>query len=167
MKTLNYKFLQLKTEYDLSLITDPNKALFVDIETTGLSPRNASIYIIGACYYKDDIWHGIQWFAQAPTEEEEILQAFFQFASSYSTLIHFNGNQFDLPFIKGRCESYGLDYSFDGFEGIDIYKRVSLCKHFLQLPNCKQKSIEKFLHLDRDDKYSSCCINRNNCYKKS
>ena len=31
MKTLNYIFQQLKTEYDLSLITDPAKALFVDI----------------------------------------------------------------------------------------------------------------------------------------
>ena len=154
MKTLNYLFQQLKTEYDLSLITDPIKTLFVDIETTGLSPRTASIYLIGACYFKDDAWHGIQWFAKTPSEEEAILHAFFQFASSYSTLIHFNGNQFDLPFIKGRCESYGLDYSFDSFEGIDIYKRVSLCKHFLQLPNCKQKSIEKFLHLERKDLYS-------------
>ena len=154
MKTLNYIFQRLKTEYDLSLITDPAKALFVDIETTGLSPRTASIYIIGACYFEDNTWHGIQWFAKTPSEEEEILHAFFQFASSYSTLIHFNGNQFDLPFIKGRCESYGLDYSFDTFEGLDIYKRVSLCKHFLQLPNCKQKSIEKFLHLEREDLYS-------------
>ena len=154
MKTLNYKFQQLKTEYNLSLITDPSKALFIDIETTGLSPKNASIYLIGACYYEDNIWNGIQWFAQTPAEEESILQAFFQFASSYSTLIHFNGNQFDLPFIKNRCESYGLDYTFDSFEGIDIYKRVSLCKHFLQLPNCKQKSIEKFLHLNREDLYS-------------
>lgn len=154
MKTVNYLFKQLKTEYNLSIITDPQKALFIDIETTGLSPKTASIYLIGACYYKDDMWHGIQWFAKNPSEEAEIIHAFFNFASSYSTLIHFNGNQFDLPFIKGRCESYGLDYSFDSFIGIDIYKRVSLCKHFLQLPNCKQKSIEKFLGLQREDIYS-------------
>lgn len=151
MKTIDYLFKHLKTEYDLTLITDPHKALFVDIETTGLSPKTASIYIIGVCYFKDDEWKAIQWFAKTPAEEEEIIHAFFAFASSYSTLIHFNGNQFDLPFIKGRCESYGLDYSFDSFVGIDIYKRVSLCKHFLQLPNCKQKSIEKFLRLDRED----------------
>lgn len=154
MKTLDYKFKQLKTEYDLSLLVKPEDALFVDIETTGLSSKTATIYLIGACYFKNGIWNGIQWFAAKPEEEAEILHSFFAFAKDYTTLIHFNGNQFDLPFILGRCEHLGLDYNFDNFEGIDIYKRVSLCKHFLQLPNCKQKSIEKFLHLDREDKYS-------------
>ena len=154
MKTITYKFKQLKTEYDLTLITNPEKALFLDIETTGLSSKTASIYLIGSCYYSNHMWNGIQWFAETPEEEADILHAFFKFAADFSTLIHFNGNQFDLPFILGRCETLGLSYNFAGFEGIDIYKRVALCKHFLQLPNCKQKSIEKFLHLDRDDKYS-------------
>ena len=154
MKTLTYNFKHLKTEYDLSLVTDPQQALFVDIETTGLSPKTASIYLIGACFYQENSWNAIQWFAQTPAEEESILHDFFSFANKYSTLIHFNGNQFDLPFIKSRCEVLGLDYTFDSFDGIDIYKRVSLCKHFLQLPNCKQTSIEKFLRVHRKDKYN-------------
>ena len=154
MKTIDYKFKQLKTEYDLSLIAVPEKTLFLDIETTGLSSKTASIYLIGACYYTENFWNGIQWFAETPEEEADIITAFFSFASDFSTLIHFNGNQFDLPFILGRCEILNLPYTFNTFEGIDIYKRVALCKHFLQLPNCKQKSIEKFLHLDRDDKYN-------------
>ena len=154
MKTVNYKFKQLKTEYDLSLIAVPEKTLFLDIETTGLSSKTASIYLIGACYYSENFWNGIQWFAETPEEEADIITAFFSFASDFSTLIHFNGNQFDLPFILGRCEILNLPYTFNTFVGIDIYKRVALCKHFLQLPNCKQKSIEKFLHLDRDDKYN-------------
>lgn len=154
MKTLNYKFKQLKTEYDLSLLGNPQNLLFVDIETAGLSSKTASIYLIGACYYNDDIWNGIQWFAENTEDETDIINSFFGFASNYTTLIHFNGNQFDLPFILGRCERLGLPYTFEKFEGIDIYKRVVNCKHFLQLPNCKQKSIEKFLKLDRDDKYT-------------
>ena len=154
MKTLTYTLKHTKTEYDLSLITCPDTALFIDIETTGLSSKTASIYLIGAVFFKDNTWNAIQWFAATPQEETDILHAFFEFASNYSTLIHFNGNQFDLPFIKGRCDILSLDYPLDAFEGIDIYKRVSLCKHFLQLPNCKQISIEKFLHIKRDDKYS-------------
>ena len=62
MKTFNYKFKQLKIEYDLSLLGDSDNLLFVDIETTGLSSQTASIYLIGACYYKDNVWNGIQWF---------------------------------------------------------------------------------------------------------
>lgn len=153
MKTLNYNFELIKTAYDLSLLADPSKVLFLDIETTGLSPKTASVYLIGACYLKDHTWKGIQWFAKTLEEEAEILQAFFTFAADYSTLIHFNGNQFDLPFLQKRCEILSLPYSFDGFQGIDIYKRVSSCRHFLQLPNCKQKSIEKFLHIEREDTF--------------
>ena len=154
MKTFNYKFKQLKIEYDLSLLGDSDNLLFVDIETTGLSSQTASIYLIGACYCKDNVWNGIQWFAEDTGDERNVIDVFFTFASHYSTLIHFNGNQFDLPFILGRCERLGLSHTFEDFEGIDIYKRVANCKHFLQLPNCKQKSIEKFLHIDRDDKYN-------------
>ncbi len=154
MKTFNYKFKQLKIEYDLSLLGNTDSLLFVDIETTGLSSKTASIYLIGACYYKDNVWNGIQWFAENKEEEINVINSFFSFASDYSTLVHFNGNQFDLPFILGRCENFGLSHTFQNYDGIDIYKRVSNCKHFLQLPNCKQKSIEKFLHIDREDKYS-------------
>lgn len=154
MKTINYKFQQLKTEYDLSLLGESDKLLFLDIETTGLSAQTASIYLIGVCYYREDMWYGVQWFANNINDEIDIINAFFDFAKSYTTLIHFNGNQFDLPFIMQRCEKLGLPHTFDNFCGIDIYKRVALCKHFLQLPNCKQKSIEKFLHLDREDQYN-------------
>lgn len=154
MKTINYNFNQLKTEYDLSLLADVEKALFLDIETTGLSPKTSSIYMIGACFHNEGCWHGIQWFADTVESEAEVITSFFKFAANYTTLIHFNGNQFDLPFILGRCEVLGLDFSFDDFVGIDIYKRIAPCKHFLQLPNCKQKSIEKFLHLNRKDTYS-------------
>lgn len=154
MKTFNYKFQQLKIEYDLSLLGETDQLLFVDIETTGLSSKTASLYLIGACYYTENVWHGIQWFAESLEDEIHVINAFFEFAANYTTLVHFNGNQFDLPFILGRCEHWGLSYTFENFEGIDIYKRVSLCKHFLQLPNCKQTSIEKFLHLDREDKYT-------------
>ena len=112
MKTVNYKFKQLKTEYDLSLIAVPEKTLFLDIETTGLSSKTASIYLIGACYYSENFWNGIQWFAETPEEEADIITAFFSFASDFSTLIHFNGNQFDLPFILGRCEILNLPYTY-------------------------------------------------------
>lgn len=153
MKTYNYKFQQLKIEYNLSLLESPDKLLFVDIETTGLSSKTASIYLIGVCYYENNVWNAIQWFAGNPDAEADIIHAFFDFASNYKTLIHFNGNQFDLPFILSRCKVLGLSYNFDSFKGIDIYKRVANCKHFLQLPNCKQTSIEKFLRLNREDQY--------------
>ena len=49
---------------------------------------------------------------------------------------------------------YDLPYHFNDFEGIDIYRRISPYKSFLRLPNCKQKTLEQFLGLEREDTYS-------------
>ena len=48
------KKLDLTTEYDLRVLGDPEKILFFDIETTGLSAHNSSVYLIGCLAYEDD-----------------------------------------------------------------------------------------------------------------
>ena len=153
MKTFNYKFNDIQPKYDLSALAPPEEILFLDIETTGFSPKTSFVYLIGAVYYRNGCWNGIQWFAQEEAEEDRIIKNFFQFAKSYRMLMHFNGNQFDLPFLQGRIEHLGLDLSFQDFEGLDLYKRILPCKHFLRLEGCKQKDIEAFLGLHREDKY--------------
>ena len=58
--------------------------LFFDIETTGFSPRNTSLYLIGAVCFLDEHWTFLQWFAETPSEECEILNAFLAFCRSFS-----------------------------------------------------------------------------------
>ncbi len=95
-----------------------------------------------------------QWLIENPSEEREMLGEVIDFINQYSSLVHFNGNSFDLPFIQSRCKANGIYCSFENFTGIDIYRRVSSLKHFLKLDNCKQKSIELFLGINRDDEFS-------------
>ena len=128
--------------------------LFFDIETTGFTARSSNLYLIGCAYKENENWHIKQFFAENTSEEIEIINAFFELAQNYSHLIHFNGNQFDLPYVTQKCEQLGLDYTFEGFSGIDIYKRISPYKFFLKLPNCKQKTIEHFLGIHREDMYT-------------
>ena len=81
------------------------------------------------------------------------MTAFFTFASSYRYLLHFNGTTFDIPFILHKCARHKLDFSFDNFESIDLYKKITPCKYLLKLPNCKQKTLELFLGISREDIY--------------
>jgi hypothetical protein len=92
--------------------------------------------------------------AEDYAQEIELLEAFFEFAADYSFLIHFNGNNFDLPFITQKCKQLSLPYTFDNMQGIDLYKRISPYKYFLKLPNCKQKTLEQFLGISRQDVFS-------------
>ncbi|WP_167956725.1 ribonuclease H-like domain-containing protein [Anaerosporobacter faecicola] len=128
--------------------------VFFDIETTGFSPNNTILYLIGCTYYKNQCWNLIQWFADDNTSEKKLLHAFFTFIKDYRYLMHFNGEGFDLPYIQKKCTKLGLDYTFDHIESYDIYKKVLPYKKIFKLENFKQKTLEHFLHIQRNDTYS-------------
>ncbi|HAF26013.1 MAG TPA: hypothetical protein DCG85_01725 [Lachnospiraceae bacterium] len=133
---------------------DPEKTVFLDIETTGFSAKINVIYEIGAIVYKDGDPVIIQYFAEKYDEEKELINAFFDLCKGKETLIHFNGNTFDIPFIRAKAARYGLTHPFDEMEGIDIYQRIAPFKAALGLSDCKLKTIESFLNIKRDDELS-------------
>lgn len=150
----NYKIPNFIPAYPIGKLGNKDKILFVDIETTGLSPSSAFIYLLGCCFFENGDWCIRQWLCENASEEKELLSAFEAHLSSYETLIHFNGNQFDLPFIEKRAAANGIALSFRDMAGIDIYKRINPYRHFLRLANCKQKTLEEFLSIHREDIYS-------------
>lgn len=153
MKIIKRKLTSLECNYPLEKFGPKEDILFLDIETTGFTARSSLLYLIGCVYYQEDSFQLIQWFAEKDSEEEKLLVAFFDFAKDYHTLIHFNGNRFDIPYLQQKCELLELPYSFEGFLGIDILCRISPLKQFLKLPNCKQKTIESYLGILRDDTF--------------
>lgn len=154
MRTLRQTIHLPELGYPLEKIAPLDKILFLDIETTGFTAKSSSLYLIGTAYLEDGKWYVKQWFANTYEEEKEIISAFFSFARKFTHLIHFNGNNFDLPFIQQKCKQYDLPYQFGNLEGIDIYRRIAPYKSFLRLPNCKQKTLEQFLGIEREDTYS-------------
>lgn len=154
MKIFKETLADFSLSYPLEKIAPLDKILFFDIETTGLSARSSYLYLIGCAYFENGTWHTIQWFADRYDQETAVLDAFFTFAASYDHLIHFNGNNFDLPFVEQKCSQLQLPHTFGHFSGVDLYKRISPYKFFLKLPNCKQKTIEQFLGIDRKDIFS-------------
>lgn len=77
-------------------------SIFFDIETTGFSPANSTLYMIGCARRKSNRICIDQFFAEKPEEEAEILAAFFQMLSPYTTIITFNGVGFDIPYLRQK-----------------------------------------------------------------
>lgn len=154
MKTNHITLEDLTISYPLEKIAALKNILFLDIETTGFTANSSYLYMIGCAYHQDGMWQIIQWMAEHYDQEQELLSTFLDFASEYHCLIHFNGNNFDLPFLMQKCDKYGLRHHFDTFDGVDLYRRIAPCKSFLKLPNCKQKTLEQFLGIEREDIYS-------------
>lgn len=148
------KEIDFPDTYPLGKIGELGGILFFDIETTGFSGEFSSLYLIGCAFCEDGEWKLVQWFADSLGAERDVLVSFFEFLKKFSTVVHFNGDGFDIPYLLKRCKALGLDYDFSGVVSVDIYKRIRPYRKLLGLESMRQKAIEQFLGVDRTDIYS-------------
>lgn len=133
-------------------LKENNRILFFDIETTGLSARNSTLYLIGALWYEDDHIRIRQWFNEDGYSEKELVTFFDSFCADFTHLIHFNGTTFDVPYVREKAKAHKLSISnIEALEQFDIFKEIRSYKKLLGLENMKQTSIEKFLGIARED----------------
>ena len=120
-----------ETSYQLKNIDEMNHLLFFDIETTGFSAKTSNLYLIGLLSFEENKPIITQLFANTSEDEKDVLEEFIRICKNYKTLIHFNGNTFDIPYIKEKCKQHQLSHPFDVLNGVDIYQL-----HFKHLPFC-------------------------------
>lgn len=125
--------------------------LFFDIETTGLSPKSAILYLIGCTRWENNAWTLTQWIAQAPDEESQVISSFLSLIKEDTILVHYNGIGFDLPFLKHRAEQLGIPHSLDSVTQLDLYRTFLPFQSLFGAPNCKLKTIEPLFSFYRTD----------------
>lgn len=120
----------------------------IDIETDGLNPTYSKIILGGLLIPQGENSPTIQYFLDHREDEKELLAAYGQALTHSDVLISYNGDRFDLPFLKHRFLKHGLDIDLDGLQSFDLYKVLNRHSNLREiLPNLKQKSIENFLGL--------------------
>lgn len=129
-------------------------SMLFDIETTGFSATYTTLYLIGTIRRKDDLLVLTQYFADTPDEEPQLLAHFLEDLAEIRTLVSYNGDGFDLPYLKARCERLHLTHPFDAIASVDLYKEVCAFRFLLGLPNYKLKTVEAFLGISRSDPYN-------------
>lgn len=129
---------------------------FFDIETTGLSPNVSSLYLIGVLWYdaSSETAHTKQWFADDYISEKDILTAFSDFLSDFTTVIHYNGSGFDIPYIEKKCNALGLPSPFLNIQSLDIFREIRTLKALFDVPNLKLSTVEKLVGFMREDHLS-------------
>lgn len=148
----NKTFLDSDLEVYSSLIGG-NFVIF-DIETTGFSPNNTFLYLIGAIYLNEDKLTLTQWFCENPSDELIVLDTFCKFLNTFEAIITYNGDGFDIPYLQAKCRQFNISFNFNEFKSIDILKYVRQVSALLKIENLKQKTVEKFLGIKRDDTYN-------------
>ncbi len=136
-------------------ISPPEEMLLFDIETTGLKKETTQIYLIGCGYFENPgELTVVQWLTESASDEPLVLDKFTELAASKKTLVHFNGDRFDIPYVSYKLDYYGMDFSFDTLKSTDIYKCIKPYKNFFGMERMNQKSVEDFLGIERKDKYN-------------
>ncbi len=84
---------------------DLSTALFIDLETTGLSGGTGVIpFLIGLGYYHDGKFYVSQYFLGEPAEEENMIKEFCTFVKEmdFRSVVTYNGKAFDVPMLETR-----------------------------------------------------------------
>ena len=132
----------------------PDEIVLFDIETTGFAAETTKLYLIGCTYFKDNAWYIRQWFNNDGLSESEIIADFMNFINTFRYIMHYNGDGFDIPYIQKKLKLQKSEYNFDKIESIDMYKQIKSFKEIFHVDNLKQKSVEKYLCINRLDKYT-------------
>lgn len=125
---------------DLSMVV-------ADIETTGLSPKNSIVMLGGVVAERDANRRAAQIFAASEEEEKELLERYIKWLSHFDIVITYNGQSFDLPFIRKRLIHHGLNtFELDRLYSLDLYRVVKYHSFLPELlTDLKQKSVEIYL----------------------
>ena len=135
--------------------TDRLLPLFFDIETTGFDRNRTILYMIGCVYPEGDCGHFVQWFNEDGLSEPEILQAFSELMKKEAwTLVTFNGESFDIPYLKHHSLLNELDLPIEEMPSLDLYRILRPFQQLYRLRHGGQKYWERFLGIYREDPYN-------------
>lgn len=134
-------------------LTQHGAVAFCDIETLGLDPATSPVILAAYGYFTEQTTPSFtveQFFATTPAAEGEILQAALSRLADFPVLVTFNGQRFDVPFLRYRAQLHGLAAPL-AQRHFDIYREVCRYKGMLSLPRYNLPSLERHLGIVRDD----------------
>jgi len=123
------------------LSIDPQRVLFLDIETTGLTAM--PVFLIGVMQFGGHDFHLHQFFARDYSEERAMIAAVAERLPHFEALVTFNGKSFDVPYIRDRGLANGLHLEYAGLH-LDLLHEARR-RWRGRLPDCRLQTLERHL----------------------
>jgi hypothetical protein len=112
---------------------DLASAVFLDLETTGLSGGTGTVpFLVGLAYYRDDRFKVTQFFLDDMAEEGRLIEEIGRFVGEmgFKSLVTYNGKAFDLPLIETRFALHRKPCPLRGLPHLDfLFSARSLWQH--------------------------------------
>lgn len=120
---------------------DPHRALYLDIETTGLS--GCPLFLVGAMEFDGRDFVLKQYFARNYAEERHLLADLADYLPTFEVLVTFNGRAFDAPYIRDRATVNRLTVGWPP-RHLDLLP-LSRRRWARSFPNCKLGTLEQLV----------------------
>lgn len=136
--------------YKYNGISDnPKDILYFDIETTGLCADSSTLYMIGYGFYAEWAYNTVLLFNDDGESELEMLCSFMKTLAGYKYLVSYNGDTFDIPYLKAKLNNHEIKSCFDNIQSVDIYKITRRYKKLFKLQSAKQIDVEMLVGFRR------------------
>lgn len=128
----------------------------LDIETTGLDRNKNHVFLI-SLLARDDANSNAGtlhqfYITDTDADAEKALLETALAALKDKTIVTFNGDRFDLPFLVARAGHVGASVlDLAAIDSNDLYKYVRKYRAFLDIENTKLKTVERLIGIDRAD----------------
>lgn len=87
---------------------DPQGALYLDCESTGLAGAGTLAFLVGLAWFDGETMMMEQLLLKSPADERALLEAVTARLDRASLLVTYNGKTFDRPLLATRCVMAGL-----------------------------------------------------------
>lgn len=132
---------------------DHLNCVFLDIETTGLNAEFNKVILIGVVKIQQDALIATQFLAEEKDEEKKILESLAHILKNTHVIYNYNASSFDIPFLNKRFQKNNISFYIPKYSSFDLYKMIKTYE-YVQLPDYKLKTVEKFLGIQRSDMIS-------------
>lgn len=132
-RTMFGKLLSASSRDDAFEEFDLAKALFLDLETTGLAGGTGTLpFLVGMGYYRDDHFQVVQHFLEDPAAEGEFIAGLRRFFTEmdFRCIVTYNGKLFDMPLLETRFILNRTPFPLADLPHLDfLFAARSLWKH--------------------------------------
>ena len=123
--------------------------VFFDIETTGFDPAFSRYAMTGIFYFMDNQWIVEQYLTESREDEKKVLIETNNALMFFKHIVTYNGDDFDLPYLINKMKKVDIDGTYLKERSLDLYPLTKKLKKKYGFVNCKLKTIEKYLGIDR------------------
>ena len=100
---------------------DPDRVVFVDLETTGLSGgAGTCAFLVGCGHFVDAGFQTRQFFLPGLSQEPALLDQVFSYVRQAASVVTFNGKSFDVPMLENRWAFHRMRATLDDMHHLDM-----------------------------------------------